>query len=69
MPRKDLVISLLKEKQSQLMEQYAELEDLQGEFSEYYGLFQLVMDNIDEICEEIRRRIYGLEVDDGKQEI
>lgn len=52
MPIKNLVITFLKEKQSQLMEQYAEWEDLQN---------QSQMDRADWICEEIRRKIYELE--------
>lgn len=69
MPIKHIVISFLKEKQNQLMEQYAEWEDLQGEFPEDYGLCQSEMDRADRICEEIRRKIYELEGLNGKQEI
>lgn len=61
MPIKEIVISFLKEKQNQLMDQYAEWEDLQGEFPEDYGLCQSEMDRADRICEEIRRKIYWLE--------
>lgn len=66
---KEIVISFLKEKQNQLMEQYAEWEDLQGEFPEDYGLCQSEMDRTDRICEEIRRKIYELEGLYGKQEV
>lgn len=51
------------------MEQYAEWEDLQGEFPEDYGLCQSEMDRVDWICELIRRKIYELEELDGKQEV
>lgn len=53
MPIKDLVIAFLREKQAQLMEQYAEWEELQ-DFDQ--------MDRCDRICEQIRRKIYELEV-------
>ncbi len=66
MPIKDIVISFLKEKQSQLMEQYAEWEDLQGEFPEDYGFCQDEMDRADWICVLIRRKIYELEGLNGK---
>lgn len=66
---KEIVISFLKEKRNQLMEQYAEWEDLQGEFPEDYGLCQSEMDRVDWICELIRRKIYELEELDGKQEV
>lgn len=66
---KDIVISFLKEKQNQLMEQYAEWEDLQGEFPEDYGLCQSEMDRADWICELIRRKIDELEGLNGEQEI
>lgn len=66
---KEIVISFLKEKQNQLMEQYAEWEDLQGEFPEDYGLCQSEMDRANRICEEIRRKIYELEGFCGEQEI
>ena len=69
MPIKEIVISFLKEKRNQLMEQYAEWEDLQGEFPEDYGLCKSEMDRADRICEEIRRKIYELEGFCGKQEI
>lgn len=69
MPIKEIVISFLKEKQNQLMEQYAEWEDLQGEFPEYYGLCQSEMDRADRIYEETRRKIYELEGFCGEQEI
>lgn len=66
---KEIVISFLKEKQNQLMEQYAEWEDLQGKFPEDYGLCQPEMDMAYRICEEIRRKIYESEGFCGKQEI
>lgn len=66
MPIKDIVISFLKEKQNQLMEQYAEWEDLQGKLPEYYRLYQSEMDRVDWECELLRREIYKLEVGDGK---
>lgn len=66
MPIKDIVISFLKEKQSQLMEQYMEWEDLQGEFPEDYGLCQSEMDRCDWICDLIRRKIYELEKLNGE---
>lgn len=66
MPIKDIVISFLKEKQNQLMKQYVEWEDLQGEFPEDYGLCQTEMDRVDCICDKIRREIYELEGFDGK---
>lgn len=69
MPIKDIVISFLKEKQSQLMGQYAEWEDLHGEFPEDYKLCQSEMDRADWICELIRRKIYELEGSNGEQEI
>lgn len=61
MPIKEIVISFLKEKQNQLMEQYAEWED--------YALCQLEMDRADRIYEETRRKIYELEGFCGEQEI
>lgn len=66
MPIKDIVISFLKEKQNQLMVQYAEWEDLQGEFPEDYSLCQSEMDRLDWICEKIRRKIYELEGFNGE---
>lgn len=69
MPIKEIVISFLKEKQNQLIEQHAEWEDLQGEFSEDYSLCQSEMDKADWICEEIRRKIHELEEFNGEQEI
>lgn len=57
MPIKDLIISFLQEKQSQLMKQYAEWEEFQN-FEQ--------MDRCDRICEEIRRKIYELEGENGK---
>lgn len=48
------------------MEQYAEREDLQGEFPGDYGLFQNEMDRCDWICEKIRRKIYELEGFNGE---
>lgn len=69
MPIKDIVISFLKEKQNQLMEQYSEWEDLQCEFPEDYVMCQSKMDMVDCICEKIRRKIYELEGLNGKQEV
>lgn len=61
MPIKDTVISLLKEKQNQLMEQYARLEEMQATYKEHYHLIQSEMDRLDWICETIRRKIAELE--------
>lgn len=61
MPIKEIAISFLKEKQNQLMKQYAEWKDLQGEFPEEYGLCHAEMDRADWICEKIRRKIHELE--------
>lgn len=69
MPIKEIIKSFLKEKQNQLMEQYAEWEDLQNEFPEDYGLCQTEMIRVDWICERIRRKISELEGLNGKQEI
>lgn len=65
MSTKAVLISSFKEKQKQLMEQYAEWEDLQGEFPEDYSLCQSEMDRADWICEKIRRIIYELEEGNG----
>ena len=68
MPIKELVIDFLKEKQNQLMEQYAILEEIQTENPEHYSVIQEEMDKVDWTCELIRRKIYELEVDDGKHD-
>ena len=68
MPIKELVIDFLKEKQDQLMEQYAILEEIQTEYPEHYGALQKEMDKLDYRCEQIRRKICELEVEDGKHD-
>lgn len=52
MPVKNIVVSMLQEKQAQLMKQYEYWEELQN---------QAMMDRADSICEKIRRMIYELE--------
>lgn len=60
-PIKNIVISYLKRKQRQLMENYKILEDAQGEYPELYSWYQKEMDRVDMNAELIRRKIFELE--------
>lgn len=64
---KDTIISVLKEKQHQLMKEYVNLMNIQEIFPELYNLCQYRMNKIDRICELVQREIYELEEKDGKQ--
>lgn len=64
---KDDVIAFLNKKQKQLIERYARLEDIQGEYKELYSLCQREMDRTDWNAELICRKIFELE--QWKQEI
>lgn len=55
------IVSILKEKQEELSKKYEELEELQGEYPQAYGIIQSDMQKIDEINEHYRRAIYNVE--------
>lgn len=55
------IVSILKEKQEELSKKYEELEELQGEYPQAYGIIQSDMQKIDEINEHYRRAIYNIE--------
>lgn len=60
-------ILILKNKQSELMRKYAEMEDAQGEYPENYSLYQDKIDGIDWKSELIRRKIEGIKY--GKRKV
>ncbi len=55
------IISRLKTKQEQLSHKYKELEELQGEYPQAYGIIQDDMQRIDDMNEHYRRAIYNIE--------
>lgn len=55
------IVSILKEKQEELSKKYEELEELQGEYPQAYGIIQSDMQKIDEINEHYSRAIYNIE--------
>ncbi len=61
---RDDVIEFLQSKQVQLMERYALLEEIQGEYPGLYSLCQREMDRVDWNAERIRRKIFELEESD-----
>lgn len=55
------IVSIVKEKQEELSKKYKELEELQGEYPQAYGIIQDDMQRIDDMNEHYRRAIYNIE--------
>ncbi len=56
------IIAFLQKNQKELSEKYTELEDLQGEMPNAYGIRQDGLQRIDEANEHYRIAIYNLEL-------
>ncbi len=55
------IVSLLQEKQTELSRKYYELENLQGELPNAYGIIQADMQKVDDVSECVRAAICNLE--------